>query len=119
MHELAVTENILEIATRHAHQNGASKITAVYLVIGQLSSYIDDSIQFYWDILAQGTLAEGARLHFDRIRAEMQCQSCQAVYAPDAEALGCPECSSVDVRVLRGDEFYLESIEIEKANEAA
>ena len=38
MHELAVTESILQIATRHAREAGASRITNLYLVIGQYSS---------------------------------------------------------------------------------
>lgn len=119
MHELAVTESILDIALRHGRQNGASKITHLQLVIGQLSSFVDDSIRFYWDIVAQGTLAEGAKLSFQRIPAEMQCLSCQQAYSPTAEVLACPACGSVRVKVLKGDEFYLESIEIEKASEPA
>ena len=51
MHELAVTENILNIALTHAEKSDAARITNLYLVIGQLSSVLDDSVQFYWDLL--------------------------------------------------------------------
>ncbi|MCA9957781.1 MAG: hydrogenase maturation nickel metallochaperone HypA, partial [Anaerolineales bacterium] len=51
MHELPITENILKIANEHATQSGAARVTDLYLVIGQLSSIVDDSIQFYWDII--------------------------------------------------------------------
>ena len=37
MHELTITESLLEIALRHAREAGATKITDLYLVIGQLS----------------------------------------------------------------------------------
>ena len=47
MHELPVTESILEIALRHAQEAGARRITDLYLIIGQLSTIVDDSIQFY------------------------------------------------------------------------
>ena len=53
MHELPVTESVLEIALRHAKGAGAERITNIYLVIGQLSSIVDDSIQFYWDIVSK------------------------------------------------------------------
>jgi len=46
MHELAVTENILSIASKHAQESGATRVTAINLVIGQLSSIVDDSVQF-------------------------------------------------------------------------
>jgi len=113
MHELAVTESILEIALRHAPSREPVRIIGLYLVIGQLSSIVDDSIQFYWDIISEGTLAQGALLHFRRIPAEMSCQNCGNRYAPSEQALACPRCSSVQIQLVTGDEFYLESIEVE------
>lgn len=113
MHELAVTESILEIALRHARQHEATQITALHLVIGQLSSIIDDSVQFYWDLIAKDTPAEGARLVFTRIPIELECRSCQAQYSPSSDDLACPKCGSLKIKVLKGEEFFLESIEIE------
>ncbi|RPI33756.1 MAG: hydrogenase maturation nickel metallochaperone HypA [Chloroflexota bacterium] len=110
MHELTITESILEIALRHSQSR---RITDLHLAIGQLSSIIDDSVQFYWDIISQGTLAEGARLHFRRIPTEMVCQECNRRYAPSGGDLACPDCSSPRVKVVAGDEFMLESIEVE------
>jgi hydrogenase nickel incorporation protein HypA/HybF len=63
MHELPVAENVLEITLRHARQANATRVTDLYLVVGQLSSIIDDSLQFYWDIISKDTIAEGAVLH--------------------------------------------------------
>ncbi|MBE3067891.1 MAG: hydrogenase maturation nickel metallochaperone HypA, partial [Chloroflexi bacterium] len=40
MHELAVTESLLEIAVRHAQTQNASRITDLYLVLGQWSSIV-------------------------------------------------------------------------------
>ena len=70
MHELPVTESILENTLRHARGAKAVGVTDVYLVIGQLSSIIDDSVQFYWDMISEGTIAEGASLHFKRILSD-------------------------------------------------
>ncbi len=114
MHELPVTESILEIATRHANQAGASRITALHLVIGQLSSLVDDSVSFYWDIISKDTIAEGARLDFRRIPAEMLCLDCSRHYSPSPDELACPDCGSIHVKVVSGDEFFLESMDIEK-----
>ncbi len=114
MHELAITQSILEIALRHGNQAQASKITALHLVIGQLSSVVDDSVQFYWDMIAEGTLAEGAQLHFKRIPARLECTECGQIYSLEGSQLdGCPACESSKVKVIAGKEFQLESIEIE------
>jgi len=119
MHELPVTESILEIALRHAEQAGANRVTDLYLVIGQLASIVDDSVQFYWDIVAKGTPAEGARLHFQRIPAEFLCLDCGERYAPGEQVLACPKCQSVRVKVAAGDEFRLESIDVDSSDNLA
>ena len=113
MHELPVTENILSIALRHAEGAGAKRITALYLTIGQLSSIVDDSIQFYWDIVSEGTPAQGARLHFKRIPARLACLDCGQEYAPDGRELACPACQGTKIKVVAGEEFFLESIEVD------
>jgi hydrogenase nickel incorporation protein HypA/HybF len=113
MHELPVTESILEIALKHAQKAGAKRITALHLVIGQMASIVDDSVQFYWDFVAKDTLAEGARLTFRRVPTEFQCQDCMKRYAPDGEVLACPNCGSVRIKIIAGEEFFLEAIDVE------
>ena len=113
MHELSVTESILEIAVRHARTAGATHITDLYLVIGQLSSIVDDSVQFYWELLSQNTLAEGSQLHFRRIPTELLCLSCDHRYTPGRDDFACPVCGGMSIKVVAGEEFYLESIEVE------
>jgi hydrogenase nickel incorporation protein HypA/HybF len=114
MHELAVTESILEIAVKYGEQAEARRVTDLYLVIGRLSSLVDDSVQFYWDVLSEGTLCAGSKLHFQRIPAEMRCLNCGKDYTLTGELTPCPECDSAKVQVISGDQFFLDSIEIEK-----
>lgn len=113
MHELSVTESILEIALRHAKESGANQIKNIYLVIGQLSSIVDDSIQFYWDIIARETIAESAQLHFSRIPTEFLCLECNRQYQPDGHVYSCPDCGGDRIKIIAGNEFYLEAIDIE------
>ena len=110
MHELSVTQGILDIALKHA---GARKITQINLVIGQFSSIVDDSVQFYWDLISKDTMAEGAQLHFERIPGEMTCQQCGQVFQPTDETFDCPACSSPLVKITNGEEFQVESIDVE------
>jgi hydrogenase nickel incorporation protein HypA/HybF len=113
MHELSITESLLEITLRHARNANANKITDLYLVIGQLSSIVDDSVQFYWDIIAKDTPAEGATLHFKRIPTEILCLDCNHQYKPADNKMACPNCESITVKILSGEEFFLEAINVE------
>jgi hydrogenase nickel incorporation protein HypA/HybF len=112
MHELAVTEQILDLAEHHAAEAGGH-VTDLYLVIGELSTIVDDSIQFYWDIISQGTACAGAQLHFARIPARLQCRDCGGEYGLANGLLTvCPVCGHGRVDILAGQEFRLESLEI-------
>ena len=115
MHELAVTESILSIALDYAARSGATRVTDLNLVIGQLSSIIDDSVQFYWDFVSKGTLCEGAVLHFERLPAQMICLDCGQIYEISGGLEACPHCSGFNLRVQSGEDFRLESIEVETA----
>jgi len=113
MHELPITENILEIVIKHANNAGAHKINSINIVIGKLASIVDDSVQFYWDIISKGTIAEGANLKFIRIPLKFLCQDCKIEFSPDDYELSCCKCKSTNLKLLSGREFYVDSIEID------
>jgi hydrogenase nickel incorporation protein HypA/HybF len=114
MHELAVTQSILDIALRHAEQAGARRIITINLVTGELTGFVDESIQFYFDFLSKDTPAQEAQLSFERIAARVRCLTCGAEYAPPESRLWtCPACEALGGEVIAGKEFYVASLEIE------
>ncbi len=112
MHELAITERIMQIALNHLPPDEDVRISDVYLVIGELSSIVADSVQFYWEIIARDTAVSTATLHFRRIPTQLTCQTCQHSYQPPPADWVCPICGSLRVRVTAGEEFYVEAIEV-------
>ncbi len=116
MHELAVTQGILDVAVDAAKQAGAQRILAIDLVIGELSGMIDDSIQFYFDIISRDTLAQGATLRFRREAAIVTCLDCGGKSETSAPlSVSCPVCGGIRLRVTGGREFRVESIEVDGA----
>lgn len=113
MHELATTQHLLQLVIQQAQQANATRINTVYLVIGQLSSMIDDCVQFYWDLLAQDTLAQGSKLHFTRLLATFECPQCnQSFTINESPDFLCPVCRCSGT-LIAGNEFRLDAIDIE------
>ena len=120
MHELAVTEHLLQVVLAAAERADAHTITSIDLVIGDLSSVVDDSVQFYFDILSRDTMAAGARLHFQRESAIATCADCgaQTPVCPPIDPV-CPVCQGSHIQVTGGRDFRVASIDIEeKAGQA-
>jgi len=114
MHELAVTENIVSIALAKAAEAQASKIIQINVVIGELSGFVPDSIEFYFEFLGKDTIAQGAVLRFESVPTQLRCRDCGAIFRPQEETLwSCPKCRSRSVEISRGREFYVESMEVE------
>lgn len=113
MHELSITQSLLEIALRHAEQAGAQRITSLNLVIGELASIVDDSVQFYWDIVSQDTIAEGAELRFERVPGTLRCLGCDHIFPLNGRDYACPACGETRVVAAGGGDFRLESIEVD------
>ncbi len=115
MHEYAITQGMLSVVLEHAQQAGASKVTHINLRLGQMSSFVDDSIQFYFDFLSEGTIAEGAKLLFERVPTQFRCRECGTSFPQPDTSLDwdCPHCGSPSVEVVAGQEFFVESIEVQ------
>ena len=59
MHELAITEGVVDAVTGRLP---GTRITWVRLEIGALSGVVADSVRFCFDLVTEGTDLEGARL---------------------------------------------------------
>ena len=92
MHELSITQEILNITLEKAKEAQATKIKEINLVIGEMSGIVDDCIQFYFDFLSKDSIASGASLSFKRIPMQVRCRQCQFSFSPDDLQWVCPQC---------------------------
>jgi len=108
-----VTQSILDIALQHAEKAGASRITRIDLVIGEMSGIVDESIQFYFDFLSKDSIAAGATLAFDRRPAVFRCRECGTTYHPEGLDWICPACEAFTFEVVSGRECQIASIQVD------
>lgn len=113
MHELAITQSVLDIALEHAQDHEAKRITRINLVIGDMSGIVDDCVQFYFDFLSKDTIASDATLSFERVPTKARCRNCNTTFPIGGFDTSCPNCHGDGFEIVAGHEFYVESIEIE------
>ena len=113
MHELAITEGIIETAIPAAEAGGARRILEIRLKIGEMSGVFPEYIEEYLQTLAKGTIAEGAALKVEKIPVSIKCGSCGFEGPIDRKNAKCPKCESVDFKITGGREYYVDSLEVE------
>jgi len=115
MHELQVTERILNIALKHAGANQVTRVVSIQLRIGELSDLEDEWMQKYFDYLSKDTIANGAKLKIERTPVVMRCDDCSHSFKADMtqkERISCPECSSTNCTLTSGREYYIKDMEV-------
>lgn len=113
MHELAITEGIIDAAVPAALEHGAKRILEIRLKIGELSGVLPKSLQEYFDIASKGTIAENAKLTVEKIPATIACNTCGYEGVIERKKARCPQCDGVDYKLVGGREYYVDSLEVE------
>ena len=112
MHELSIAQAVIEIVERHA---SGRRVTAVDLRVGHLRQVVPSALEFAFELVAQGTPAEGAELRMQEVPAAGRCRSCgEETPLPDFP-LTCRLCGGLDVEVVRGEELLVDELELEEA----
>jgi hydrogenase nickel incorporation protein HypA/HybF len=112
MHELSLSGAVLNTVVKHA---GDRRVSLVSLRVGRLRQVVPDTLEFYFEFVARGTVCEGARLEQEIVDASLRCEPCAREWQIEIPAFRCPTCGGADVSVASGDEFEVESIEVEEA----
>jgi hydrogenase nickel incorporation protein HypA/HybF len=112
VHELSVMANALEIALDQTRRQGASRIHAITLRIGELSGVVPEALAFAFEAVVAGTPAEGARLVVETVSVLCQCPQCGEAFHPADVIYQCPCCGHISADVWRGRELELASLEV-------
>ena len=112
MHELSLASAIVNTVAKHAT---GRRVTVVYLRVGRLRQVIPETLDFYFEFVARDSVCEGARLELEVIDPRLCCRPCGREWAIEIPAFRCPTCGGSDVSIVCGQEFEVESIEVEEA----
>ena len=111
MHEYSIVQALLERVNAEARARGATAEHRLSVRIGELSGVEGELLTTAYDTFRQRTICEGAELELQIVPARWACPACGGAIARGA-VLTCPSCA-LPARLVLGDEFLLDRIEME------
>jgi hydrogenase nickel incorporation protein HypA/HybF len=119
VHEMGITQGILAASFEAAEEAGATRITVIRVSVGELTEVMDFALQFAFESLTPGTMAEGAVLVVNHVPARAKCLECGNEFEHDRFEMVCPKCGSFALECLTGRELQIDSIETDDPSEGS
>lgn len=113
MHELGLTQHLVEIAEHAARENGATQVRSVTVEIGGLAGVVPESVEFCYEACSRGTLLEGSRLEIVFIPGRGRCFECNTECPLDTYTVSCPNCGGFSLERLQGEELRVVEVEVD------
>lgn len=113
MHEMAIVQSVLDIALSAGRKAGAARITRIDIKMGEYSDVVPAVLRDYFAVAAKGTIADGAEIALARVPVTMRCRACGWQGPVDKLQIRCGGCGGVDLALVTGREFYVESLQAE------
>jgi hydrogenase nickel incorporation protein HypA/HybF len=111
MHELSLADSVVRIVCRHA---AGRPVARVELKVGHLRQVVPSALSFAFELVAEGTEADGAELAMEEVPAAGRCRRCHTESELPGFPLRCAACGSLDLELLRGEELLVDAIELEE-----
>ncbi len=116
-------QSMVEMILSMAEAKGAVKVLSVSLRVGELTFLNPEQLRFAFEVLTEGTIAQGASLLIESVKPAVRCRRCgyegevdyrgEEVHLPLVVPLSvkCPKCGG-DVELIAGRECTLTSIKV-------
>ncbi|MDL2314501.1 hydrogenase maturation nickel metallochaperone HypA [Desulfovibrio sp. OttesenSCG-928-C14] len=121
MHESVFAASILKIVQEEVEKNQTSqplRVEEIVIQAGLLSCLEPETLKGCFEIMAEDSMAAGARLIVDRPALEGSCPDCGKQTRTDSLKLSCPHCRSTRVKWKGGNEMYISTIKVSPAPKA-
>lgn len=113
MHEYSIVQALIDQCETLAVDNKASAITKVVVKIGQYSGVEPHLLETAFETFKERTICENAEFVMNLQPLVIVCSDCQTTSVLNQPHYACPECKSIDIGVIDGEDMMLMSLEME------
>lgn len=108
MHELGITQEIIEIAEAKAE---GAKVRKLVIEIGKLSAVLPDAVRFCFEVIREGTALAEAELEILEPPGRARCRQCGNEVILERPFGRCT-CGGTDLEWLSGEELRIKEMEV-------
>lgn len=112
MHEISIIQSMLDIAFSQAQIQGVNRIHQLNLRVGEIAGVVPEALEFAFASCTEGTIAAGAKLEIEWVKAVCYCPECHAEFTPLDWVYVCPRCDRISHEIRQGRELQLISLEV-------
>lgn len=112
MHELSLMEEVRRQALAAASAEGATRIEAITLRVGELAGVELDALRFAFAVVMEDSIAAAAELRIEREAALCHCESCDDSFQARDGCCACPRCYTISRRLISGRDLRLVALEV-------
>jgi hydrogenase nickel incorporation protein HypA/HybF len=112
MHEMAISESIVQIIEEQAQAQNFSSVKTVWLEIGRFAGIEIEALRFTFDVVSRNSVAEGSSLEIIEIPGTAWCMECGKNVDIQQRFDPCPECGSFQIQVSGGDGMRIKELEV-------
>lgn len=113
MHEYSIVQSLLDSCEEHAKTNNATKVSKVVVKIGVMSGVEPELLKTAFDTFKEQTICDNAEFIMNIQNVVIKCNSCQKESTLNKLEYCCPECESIDLEIIDGEEMYLMQLELD------
>lgn len=112
MHEMSLVEGIRSIIEDQARTHAFTRVTLLRLEIGRFAGVEKPALAFAWDVVMQGSPAEGAILQMIDLPGQAMCYDCMKMTQINDRFDPCPLCGGGRLLPQGGDEMRIKDMEV-------
>ncbi len=113
MHEYSIVQALLTQCEDIARENEAESVTKVVVKIGKMSGVEPHLLAMAFDTFKEKTICDGADFVLNVQPLTIECNHCKTITELNKIYYKCPQCDSLDVTVIDGEDMFLMTLEME------
>lgn len=110
MHEMTIAVELVRQLEALADEHDLEAVEAFTVETGVMRQVVPEALRTAFEIVAEGTRAEGAAMTLNVAPAVAECRQCHCRFEPAVDSFVCPQCRHADVSIAEGNDILLRSV---------